>query len=60
MQCGGGPIHRSGYFFQLKGKRNSQSGLRTVQTNLSFFFQDLNQKLKFPQQCQLIHNKFEF
>ena len=35
-------------FFQLKGKSNSQSGWRTVQTNLGFFFQDLNQKLKFP------------
>jgi hypothetical protein len=30
-----------------KGKSNSQSGWRTVQTNLGFLFQDLNQKLKF-------------
>jgi hypothetical protein len=39
MQCGA--------FVPPKGKSNSQSGWRTVQTNLGFLFQDLNQKLKF-------------
>ena len=41
MQCGA-------FVPPKKKKRKSQSGLRTMQTNLGFLFQDLNQKLKFP------------